>query len=215
VSRLTCPSSVKYIVYHRLIYCCRVSQQSSSTKTQRSFVKASPERTERSTLNRCTSYLHPPIGKSFSLALSDCMLSCRHAIGSSCVCFNCDCLSWHMLMAMWCGAWDCLHLVQAIDYGTQIVGGVNPKKGGTVHLGVPIFKSVAQAVNETGKSLSMDSRLWLKFTFEFQGGKAWCRTIGAGTGTGSQGGNLADVRQVTSHSSCIRCDVNFRMDCEI
>ena len=31
---------------------------------------------------------------------------------------------------------------QALDYGTQLVGGVTPKKGGTMHLGLPVFNSV-------------------------------------------------------------------------
>ena len=42
------------------------------------------------------------------------------------------------------------HTAQAIAYGTQMVGGVTPGKGGTEHLGLPVFNTVAQAVAETG-----------------------------------------------------------------
>nr|MCU0736063.1 succinate--CoA ligase subunit alpha [Methylotetracoccus sp.] len=42
------------------------------------------------------------------------------------------------------------HAQDAMKIGTQIVGGVTPGKGGTVHLGLPVFDTVAQAVRETG-----------------------------------------------------------------
>lgn len=42
------------------------------------------------------------------------------------------------------------HSQQAIDYGTKMVGGVSPAKAGTKHLGLPVFKTVAEAKAATG-----------------------------------------------------------------
>src|SRR2546426_10399561 len=46
------------------------------------------------------------------------------------------------------------HTRQALDYGTQMVGGVTPGKGDTTHLGVPVFDTVAEAVEATGATAS-------------------------------------------------------------
>jgi succinyl-CoA synthetase alpha subunit len=47
------------------------------------------------------------------------------------------------------------HAEQMIDYGTKVVGGVTPGKGGSEHIGLPVFDTVREAVEETGADASV------------------------------------------------------------
>lgn len=53
------------------------------------------------------------------------------------------------------GGQGTFHSEQALAYGTQLVAGVSPGKGGTTHLGLPVFNTVKQAVEQTGATATV------------------------------------------------------------
>jgi succinyl-CoA synthetase alpha subunit len=53
------------------------------------------------------------------------------------------------------GTQGTFHAQQMLDYGTQVVGGVTPGKGGSQHIGLPVFNTVLDAVKTTGANASV------------------------------------------------------------
>ena len=53
------------------------------------------------------------------------------------------------------GAAGSFHAAQCLAYGSPLVGGVTPGRGGTMHLGLPVFNTVTDAVRKTGADASL------------------------------------------------------------
>jgi succinyl-CoA synthetase alpha subunit len=53
------------------------------------------------------------------------------------------------------GSQGTFHSQQCLDYGTQVVAGVTPGRGGQEHIGVPVFNTMREAVDQTGADVSM------------------------------------------------------------
>ncbi|MFK7995173.1 MAG: succinate--CoA ligase subunit alpha [Granulosicoccus sp.] len=61
----------------------------------------------------------------------------------------------HVICQGFTGSQGTFHSEQSLAYGTRLVGGVTPGKGGTMHLGLPVFNTVREAVDETSATASV------------------------------------------------------------
>jgi succinyl-CoA synthetase alpha subunit len=100
------------------------------------------------------------------------------------------------------GSEGTFHATQMIEYGTVVVGGVTPGKGGTTHLGLPVFDTVGEAVKATGANVS------IIFVPPQAGGDAIMEAAAAGVGlivAITEGIPVADMVKAKEYIKAFAC----------